>query len=270
MLRRLWIGSQELGAVSFENTWYWITRKWSQRKWSCEFGKKFELDHKKVKLSIIEKDHSEPIHCWEDFGLDLKKVKALSFEKTLDWITRMWSWQMLRRLWIGSQESGAGSVEKTLDWITRKWSCRLLRRLWSGSQWTCPLWRRLSIRSQESKIWEFWEDFGLDYKNMKLTIVEKTLHLITRKWGCRLLRWLWSGSQWTCLLLRRYWTGPHKKVKSVSFEKTLDWITRKWSWQLLRRLWIGSQELGAGSVENTSDWITRKRSLVGSGLSYPL
>ena len=83
MLRRLWIGSQELGAVSFENTLDWKvkltivekTLDWITRKWSCEFGENFGLDHKKVKLSIIEKT--------------LEWTMNLSiFEKTFAWISR--------------------------------------------------------------------------------------------------------------------------------------------------------------------------------------
>ncbi len=56
-------------------------------------------------------------------------------------------------------------VEKTLDRITRKWSC------------------------------EFGENFGLDYKKVKLTMVEKTLEWIT--------------------------------VNLSIVEKTFDWISRK-------------------------------------------
>jgi S-ribosylhomocysteine lyase LuxS involved in autoinducer biosynthesis len=50
----------------------------------------FGLDHKKVKLLIVEKALDWITSCGflRSFGLDHKKVKLLIVEKALDWITR--------------------------------------------------------------------------------------------------------------------------------------------------------------------------------------
>ncbi len=98
---KLWNVSQEREAV---DCWHQIVEKALD---CCGFLRSFGLDHMLLRRLWIGSQESEAVDCFEGFGLDHKKVKLWIVEKTFDWITRTRSCGFLRRLSIGSQESEA-------------------------------------------------------------------------------------------------------------------------------------------------------------------
>ncbi len=112
--------------------------------------------------------------------------------------------------------------EEAVEYYERYCWERLLRKLLRNMNREVDCWERLWIGSQESEAVNFWEDFRLDHKKKKLSIVEKALDWITRKWSCGLLKRLWIGSQESKAV--DCWEGfglDHKKVKLSIFEKLL-------------------------------------------------
>jgi hypothetical protein len=139
---RLWFESKESEAVD-----------WIMKLWIVEKG--FGLIQTKVKLWIEKKYKSWSCGLLRKAERNMN-LEAVDWWEALDCITRKWSCWLLRRLWIGSQESEAVDcwegfgldykkvelliVEKALNWITRK-------KLW--------ILEKLLIGSQESKSVDF-------------------------------------------------------------------------------------------------------------------